>query len=74
MDKRILKQIAKEWAKGILLATDMDSFEDDLEIDEQIFILNEVHNLANKMTKEDSSGSLYQIIRKYYEIIETKSE
>lgn len=66
MDKRILKQIAKEWAKGILLATDMDSFDKELDIDEQIFVLNQVHEIANKITKEPESGSLPEIIKKYY--------
>jgi hypothetical protein len=67
MDKRILKQIAKEWAKGILLATDMDSFDKELNTDEQSYVLDEVHKIARKITEEDASGSLPQIIRKYYD-------
>lgn len=67
MDKKILKQIAKEWAKGILLATSMDAFDEELDIEEQIFVLAEVYKIANKITTEEESGSLPEIIKKYYD-------
>lgn len=67
MDKAILKKIAQEWAKGILLATNMDSFDEELEHEEQVYVLNEVHNIANRITKETASGSLPVIINKYYD-------
>ena len=69
MDKLILKKIAKEWAKGILLATGVDSFDDKslLSIEEQTFIVNEVHEIANRLTNEKQEGTLDDIIDKYYE-------
>lgn len=66
MDKRILKKVAKEWAKGILLATDLQSFDGDLTPDEEQFIVDEVRLIAERLTKEPPLGSLPEILKKYY--------
>jgi len=73
MDKNILKKIAKEWCKGILLANDGDSFgdaiDDGLLTDEEAsFILNESYKIAERITKEPYLTSLDNIIGKYYEL------
>jgi hypothetical protein len=69
MDKRILKKIAKEWAKGILLATELQSFEESLlDEEEQDYVVSQVHKIAEMITKEESTPSLEGIISKYYEI------
>jgi hypothetical protein len=69
MDKRILKKIAKEWAKGILLATELQSFEESLlDEEEQDYVVSQVHKIAESITKEESIPSLEGIISKYYEI------
>lgn len=70
MDKRILNKIAKEWCKGILLARDGQSFDDDslLDVDEQIYILQQVDKIAERITPTSASQSLVQIINKYYKI------
>jgi len=73
MDKLILKKIAKEWCKGILLANDGDSFGDSIESgllteEEADFILIETRKIAERITKEPYIASLNEIIGKYYEI------
>jgi hypothetical protein len=73
MDKNILKKIAKEWCKGILLSNDGDSFGDSIEDgllteDEASFILAETEKIAERITKEAYTSNLNDIIKKYYEI------
>jgi hypothetical protein len=73
MDKNILKKIAKEWCKGILMANGGDSFLDAeqeglLTMEETDYILRETDKIANRITKEEYSSSLDDIIKKYYEI------
>ncbi|PHR23577.1 MAG: hypothetical protein COA36_16735 [Desulfotalea sp.] len=73
MDKNILKKIAKEWCKGILLANEGDSFSDTIDNGlltekEAAFILKETTKIAERITKETYSTSLELIVRKYYEI------
>ena len=69
MDKSILKKIAKDWAKSILLETNLTSFDADslLTLDEQNYVLAEVVKLAEKLTKDPYEPSLRQMISKYYE-------
>jgi len=72
MDKLILKKIAKEWCKGILLACDGDALGDaqDDELitqDEASYIVSEAHKIAKRITKEPYLTSLTKIINKYYE-------
>lgn len=69
MDKRILKEIAKRWCKGILLANDMTDSEtmDLLSEDEQDFILKEVELIAERITNKPTPISLNDLIREYYE-------
>ena len=71
MDKRILKQIAKEWCKGILLSNEASSFDSNLDEmlsqEEQNYIVIESHKIANRITKEDYSASLSKIVEKYYD-------
>lgn len=70
MDKRILNKIAKEWASGILYhGTGGDSFEesDGLTVDEQQYIVKQVHKEALKITKGvEPSSNLTEIVGKYY--------
>ena len=67
MDKKILKNIAKEWAAGILLATGMDSFDNEgLTYEEEVYIIKSVHQISKKI-RENPSGSLTNIVEKYYE-------
>ena len=71
MDKRILKKIAKEWCKGILLANELDAFDDKLDEiltpEEQQFIVEESHKIPKRITSEPYSSSLEQIVGKYYD-------
>lgn len=71
MDKRILKRIAKEWCKGMLYANNLSSFDDELDallsVEEQQYIVDETKKLADRITKEDYSTSLAQLVKKYYE-------
>ena len=72
MDKLILKKIAKEWCKGILLANGGDAMGDSIEKgliteDEATFIVLESHKIAERITKEPYLTSLGDIIEKYYE-------
>ena len=68
MDKRILKNIAKDWAKGILYATGTDSFDDDslLSLEEQEYIVEQVQNIAMKLTDGHVETNLDDIVAKYY--------
>jgi len=73
MDKNILKKIAKDWCKGILLANGGDSFTDIVDDgllteDEVDYILKETNKLAEKITKDDYISNLEDIIKKYYDI------
>lgn len=72
MDKRILKQIAKEWSKGILLACEGDAFSDAIERDlitddEASYIVAETHKIAQRITKEPYIPALTELIKKHYE-------
>ena len=70
MDKRILKKIAKEWAAGILYhGTGIDSFSgEELTIEEQGYIVDEVHKIGLRIFKDDiPSVELPEIVAKYYE-------
>lgn len=75
MDKRILKKIAKEWASGQLLGSDMSSFVCDPDIDmsyeEIVYIVDEVHKIAFNIIKdldiEHPQQKLSGIIDRYYE-------
>ncbi len=69
MDKRILKKIAQEWSKAVLLANSSDSFEEDcgLTQEECDYVLAESHKIAEKITKEPYTTNLNGIIARYYE-------
>lgn len=72
-NKRILRQIAKEWCKAILLACETDAFEPSLEsglldADEVNFIVDEAHNIAERITTEDYNPSLNSIVKKYFKL------
>lgn len=69
MEKRILKKIAQEWCKGILIANDMTDSEtaELLSEEEMCYILEESTRIANRITKEDAAISLNECIRKYFE-------
>ena len=70
MDKRLLKKIAKDWAKGILIATamDEDELDDVLNEDEQMYIVEEVKNIADRITSDTAITNLVEIVGKYYKI------
>ncbi len=70
MDKRILKNIAKDWAKSILIATAMDCDELDevLSVEEQDYVVKEVEIIAGRITKETAETNLIEIVGKYYKI------
>jgi len=73
MDKLILKKIAKEWCRGILLANGTDSLmdlEQDglLSVEESSYIVEECHRIAERITKEPYEANLENIVKKYYEI------
>ncbi len=72
MDKRILKKIAKDWAKGMLVHTDIDcEFADEvLTIDEQMYIVDEVAKIGERLIKGEAENNLEEIIRKHYNIVE----
>jgi len=68
MDKRILKNIAKDWAKGILFATGTDSFDENsiLSLEEQEYIVEQVQNIGMKLTSGYVETNLDNIVAKYY--------
>lgn len=68
MDKNILKKIAKDWCKSILLANEGSSFGDDslLTIEEQNFILKETKKIAAKITNNPPKTNIEDIISQYY--------
>lgn len=68
MDKRILKNIAKDWAKGILFATGTDSFDENsiLSLEEQEYIVEQVQNIGMKLTDGHVETNLDDIVAKYY--------
>ncbi len=68
MDKRILKNIAKDWAKGILFATGTDSFDDDslLSEEEQEYVVEQVQIIGMKLTGGHVETNLDDIVAKYY--------
>ncbi len=72
MDKRILKKIAKDWSKSILASTDLSNFDKTadelLSLEEKQYIVNEVVNIANKISKNDVAGSFENILKRYYTI------
>lgn len=72
MDKNILKKIAKEWCKGILLANEGGSFSDAIKEgllteNEVDFIVGETQKIAERITKEQMTPNLDDIIKKYHE-------
>jgi hypothetical protein len=69
MDKRILNRIAKDWAKSILIATEMDceELDDVLSAEEQYYIIAEVEKIADRITKSTAETNLVSIVKKYYE-------
>lgn len=68
-NKRVLKKIAQDWCKSILLANDMASFDDDLLTqDEQAYIVDQCHKIAESLSDRPTIFSLPKIIEQYYEI------
>lgn len=66
--KRVLKKMAQDWAKSILMACESPSWEDcDLNQDEIDFILQEVFNIANRITTRDRVLSTNEIFNQYFE-------
>ena len=73
MDKNILKRIAKDWTKGILLACETDAFGDAIEEgliteEEAGYIVEESHKIANRITKAQPLFRVSDIINRYYEV------
>jgi len=71
-NKRVLNEIAKRWARGILKATqiDCDYADEMLSVDEQHYILNQVHLIAEKISDKNQNNSLSEIISEYFEIVD----
>lgn len=68
MDKLILKQIAKRWCKAILMANDITD-EETMELlseEEQVYLLEQVEAIANRITDRQADVSLNDIIKEYY--------
>ena len=63
---------SKDWAKGMLVHTDIDcEFADEvLTIDEQMYIVDEVAKIGERLIKGDAENNLEDIIRKHYNIVE----
>jgi len=73
MDKLILKNIAKEWCKGILLGCDSDAISDSVDrgvltCEEAMYVVSEAHKIAERITKEPYLPNLDSIVDKYYEM------
>ena len=68
MDKLILKKIAKEWCKGILMNNDLTDAEtaELLTEDEMFYLQEESQRIARRITKEPAAIDLNQCIKKYY--------
>lgn len=67
MEKRLLKKIAQDWCKSILLANGMDSFDDDiLTQEEQSYIVEECTRIANRITDRPPVFTLPEIVEQYY--------
>lgn len=69
-NKRLLKKIAQDWCKSILLANGMDSFDDDvlLTSEEQGYIVNECHKIAESLSDRQTRFTLPEIIEQFYTI------
>ncbi len=72
MDKLILRKIAKEWCKGILMACEGDAFgeaiDNELITEEEVnYVVKESHKIAERITKEPQLFDLTKIIEKYYD-------
>lgn len=68
MDKSILKKVAKRWAMGILLSTEMDiELDEYLSIEEQDYLQKEVHRIGRSLCKEEYEASVITIIKDYYD-------
>ena len=73
MSKSIIKKIAKEWAKGVLIACQTDSFDELIEEGlltekEAGDIVEEVEKIADRITSEETSTSVREIVGKYFEL------
>ena len=71
MEKLILKKIAKDWSKNILLGCDNDSFSDiekegKLSEEEISYIVSETHKIAERITPNNCPPSIDAIIDSYY--------
>lgn len=68
MNKRILKKIAKDWAKGILFSTEGGSFEASMGLthEEESYIIEEVHKIGRRIIGGNIEVDLEEIIKKYY--------
>lgn len=67
MDKLILRKMARDWAKGILMACDTTSWSDLLTEDENAYLVGEVDKIANRITPDAAEQSVDRIFEKYYE-------
>jgi len=68
-NKRILKEIAKRWCKGIIFANEASvSFEDTgLSSEEIDCIEDECKKIMERITKEDLAVNTESLVNEYYE-------
>ena len=74
MDKAILKKIAADWCKSILLSNDSSFMVDDdiLSEEECQYILEESKKIANRISKKPTLPSMMEIVGRYYEFEESE--
>ena len=76
MNKTILKKIAKDWCKSILLSNEaMVSFDKLLEdglltMEEVMYIQEYTDKIANSITKNNSGDTIIEIFSQYYDILD----
>jgi hypothetical protein len=69
MEKRVLKQIAKRWCKGVLMASEaICSFETSgLSEEEMYFLQSEITAIANRITDKQAAGDTDELVSEYYD-------
>jgi len=69
MDKRILKEIAKRFAKSILLdsgTSDYAFMESGLTEEEHQYVIEELHKIAERITDLPVSDDTESLVKEYY--------
>lgn len=70
MDKRILKEIAKRFAKSVLLESGTSDFafmDSGLSIEEEQFVIEELHKIGERITALPVTNDATELVKQYYD-------